>query len=138
MKQAMFKMCLINKGVLALEQADLLHELRNGLRYEQISPDRLGSTFTAKKAWLGLLTECPDNVSLMNSKAKKQKCRGISFHRPPHTINLHFDKLEELLLETKLMDSQSRGFFAEDAGPCIWTVDEKGLSGWCDFSLLAP
>ena len=115
-KQAMFKMCLINKGVLALDQAD--HQELPWSQYEQYLPS-LEHIYRNWRDWVK--TEYPDKVSLTNSKTYYKSAEEAA-SITPHTINLHFDKLEELLLETKLMDSQTR-CLTEDAGRCIWTVD---------------
>ena len=69
----------------------------------------------------------PDHLKLTNRKAN-WKSNEEAASITPQTINDHFDSLQALLLDMKMMDAQTM-CLTEDAGKRIWTFDEKGLSG---------
>lgn len=70
-----------------------------------------------------------EHMSLINAKTyykSNEEAASITLQ----TINDHFDALEALLLDLKLMDCETK-CLKEEAGRCVWTMDEKGLSGDC-------
>ncbi len=121
-KQCMYRLCLLNKGIVKLE--DIEHKELPWSDYEKYVPC-IENIYKDWRAWVR--HEFPDKLSLMNAKTcykSAEEAASIT----PKTINQHFDELETMLLEAKLMDPETKRL-TEAAGQCIWTMDEKGLSG---------
>ena len=121
-KQAMFKMVLLNKKVVTLEEAR-----DRDLPWKQIADYQptLDGVYKDFRAWVK--QTYPDKVKIINAKVwskSGEEAAAIS----PATINQHFDALEQFLIDCKLMCPDTRCLLA-GSEELIWTCDEKGLSG---------
>ena len=121
-KQAMFKMYLHNTSVVNLEA------LGNAELPWRDFDAYLPSLDHVYKDWrLWVRDNFPDRLKLINQKSQ-YKSHEEAASITPETVNQHFDALEQLLVELKLMDASTM-CLTDDAGNRIWTFDEKGLSG---------
>ena len=121
-KESMYKMVLLNRGMMSMEEAkhsDVPWDLYR---------DLAGTMEWIYKDWKKWVREtAPAEWQLYNKRIQTKTAEEAS-DISPATISQHFDLLQELLIECKLMCSDS-GRLLPHAGQAIWTCDEKGLAG---------
>jgi hypothetical protein len=121
-KESMYKFYLHNCGIVDVTKQS--HDELPWKDFEQCLPS-LDNVYRDWRSWVR--DNYSDDFTLLNSKTYwKSNVEAASI--TPRAINQHFDELQKLLLELKLMDPETE-CLTEEAGHCIWCMDEKGLSG---------